>query len=128
MDCGFCFFVCNRTPRRLLVCCVSCPACHRAPRRSSDCGWLSSCLVYRGTPGMPSNCVVFRGVHKLVISCSIVLCAADLLGGLWLWCQRLKQTDLLGCLRIWFLQESRLASQAEITRQKVDFFFFLINL
>ena len=52
--------------------------------------WLPSCPVYRGTPGMPSNCVVFRGVHKLVISCSIVLCAADLLGGLWLWCQRLK--------------------------------------
>jgi hypothetical protein len=52
--------------------------------------WLPSSPVYRGTPGMPSNCIVFRGVHKLVISCSIVLCAADLLGGLWLWCQRLK--------------------------------------
>jgi hypothetical protein len=82
MDCGFCFPVCSRTPGRLSFCWVSCPACHRAPRKSSDCCGcqLPSCHVYRRTPGMPLSCGIFRGADKLVISCSVALGAADLLG------------------------------------------------
>ena len=71
---------------------------------------------------MPSNCVVFRGVHKLKNQLlKISMCSRS--PGMSLavvWYQRLKQTDLLGCLRIWCVQESRLASsqfvQAEITK------------
>jgi hypothetical protein len=66
--CGFCFPVCSRTPGRLSVCQVSYQACHR-------------------DPGMPSSCDVFRRADKLVISCSVALCAADLLGCLRLCCQ-----------------------------------------
>jgi hypothetical protein len=38
MDYGLCFCVCSRTIGNLSVSWVSCLACHRAPRRSLDCG------------------------------------------------------------------------------------------
>jgi hypothetical protein len=106
MDCSFCFLVCSRTIRRLSVCWVSCPTCHRAPRTSSDCGVcypvvlcteeLLGCLqdvvfsgqqtswrsvaqlgcVCSGSPGMPSG-----------YGFSWPVCVADLLGCLRLWCQ-----------------------------------------
>ena len=63
--------------------------------------WFPSCLVYRGTPGVPSSCGVFMGAHTLVISCSVSLCAVD----------------LLGCLSVRCLQGSRLASS--LPQQKV---------
>ena len=50
--------------------------------------WVPHCPMYRGTPGMPSSCGIFRGADKLVISCSVALCATDL-GCLRLWCQML---------------------------------------
>lgn len=55
---------------------------------------LPSCPVYIAIPGMASSCGVFRGADMLVISCSDALCAMD----------------LLGCLRMWYLQGSRLSS------------------
>jgi hypothetical protein len=51
---------------------------------------------------MPSSCAVFRGADKLVISCSVALCTVY----------------LLGCLWLWYLQWSRLASS--LSQQKRD--------
>ena len=85
-DCGFCFSVCSKTPRRLSVCWVSCPACHRVPGRSTGV-CVAHCPVYKGAPGIPSSFGVFREANKLVVSCSVALWAADLLGCLRLWCQ-----------------------------------------
>ena len=55
--------------------------------------WVPHCPMYRGTPGMPSSCGVFREADKLVISFSVALCAADLLGCLRLWCQLTKSSE-----------------------------------
>ena len=50
--------------------------------------------------GMPSSCGIFRVADKLMISCSVVLCAVD----------------LLESLRMWYLQGSRVASN--LSQQK----------
>jgi hypothetical protein len=34
---------------------------------------------------MPSSCV-FRGIDKLLVTCSVALCVADLLGCIRVWC------------------------------------------
>ena len=78
---GFCFPVCRRTSRKFSVCRVSCPACHRAPGRSSDWCLLPICPVYRELLGY-LQAVVFRGADLLVISCSVRL-----------WCQLLNCSE-----------------------------------
>ena len=45
---------------------------------------------------MPSSCGVFRGIDKLVISCSVAQCAADLLGCLRLWCRLPNSSECSG--------------------------------
>ena len=82
-DFGSFFCLCSRTQGRLSVCLASSPACLRAPRRSSDCS----------------------------DSCPVALCTEELLGCLQaVVSETLSAVDLLGLLRMWCLQGSRLSS------------------
>ena len=58
--------------------------------------WLLGCPVCKGTSGMLSSCGVFRGTDKLVISCPVALCIADLLG-CQLPCVQQISLDISGC-------------------------------
>lgn len=103
MDCGFCFPFCSRTPGRLSFFLVSCPACHKAPVRSSDCG----------------------------VGCLIALCTEESWDAFILWCQECSDSpgmpqdvvsnapstvDVFECLRIWCFPWIRLASS--LSQQK----------
>ena len=61
-------------------CSVDSVALHATDSPGSLQTVVSVVPVYRGTPVMPFSCGVFKGADKLVISCSVSLCAADLLG------------------------------------------------
>ena len=87
MDYGFCFPVCSRTSGMHSVCQVHCPVCHRGPGRSSDYGICCPVALCTGTSCNALKLCHLRGTDKLVISCSVALCATALLGCLRLWCQ-----------------------------------------
>ena len=79
--CGFCVPVCSRIPGEALslldpLSCI--PQILQEVFRL----WclLPNCPLFRGAPGILARCGVFRGVYKLVISCFVALCVANLLG------------------------------------------------
>ena len=62
--------------------------------------WIAQLPCVQRNSGMPSSCGIFRVADKLMISCSVALCAVD----------------LLESLRMWYLQGSRVASN--LSQQK----------